>query len=487
MNYSVSHTSLDPLVETHLSLAEVLSSLSYALDLTSGQAVGHAQRACLIAMRLAREIGLPAAPEASLYQAMLLKDAGCSSNAARMFEIFGADDLDAKRAIRIMDWSSVTEAMKFAETYTLPAGSLLERAGRIQAIKTGLAPLTTALFQTRCSRGAQIARNLGLGEDSAQCIYCLDEHWDGCGAPHGLRGDAIPLLARIACLAQTLEVFVKTFGLGTAYEVVRARSGRWFDPELARAAHAFRQDDSFWRTVADDTRGALLRVPAGAAAQTITPERIDGVCEAFAQIVDAKSHFTGEHSTRVQACALSIAEGLGATGDRLTLIRRAALLHDIGKLAVPNTVLDKPGPLDATEWKAVRQHPLHTRRILSQITGFARLSEVAAAHHERLDGSGYCNGLRSSEIDQDMRILAVADVWDALSSHRPYREAMETEQVLAILDTQTHVALDPECVAVLKAQVRSGTLLPPVPPPVPETFALPVPDDEDDLLLPLAA
>ncbi len=459
-------------------MAEVLASLSYALDLTSGQSVGHAQRACLIAMRIAKEVGLPPAQATSLYQAMLIKDAGCSSNAARMFEIFGSDDIDAKRAIRIIDWSNVTEALKFAETYTLPEGSMLARARRIQSVSQGLGQHTRDLFEARCSRGADIARSLGLGEDAAQCILYLDEHWNGDGMPYGLRGDKIPLMARIACIAQTLEVFNTTFGLGMAYEVVRSRSGLWFDPELAQLVHTFRQDDRFWHTVTEQTRSSLLHMNVQAAAETISPSGIDSVCTAFSQIVDAKSRFTGEHSARVCACAVGIARAQGLDTERITLIRRAALLHDIGKLAVPNTILDKPGSLCADEWKVIQRHPIHTHKILGQITGFGRLAEVAGAHHERLDGSGYCNGLRATEIDQDMRIIAVADVWDALSSRRPYRPALPMDHVFSILDAHASIALDAGCIGTLKELVQGGAFPP-----------ASLPEEEDDLLqpLPLAA
>lgn len=467
----------EQLTEFPLSMAEVLSSLSYALDLTSGQSAGHAQRSCLIAMRIAREIGLPQCQQTSLYQAMLIKDAGCSSNAARMFEIFGSDDIDAKRAIRIIDWSNVTEALKFAETYTLAEGGLLARARRIQTVSQNLGTHTKDLFEARCSRGAQIARSLGLGEDAALTILYLDEHWNGGGMPYGLRGDKIPLLARIASIAQTLDVFSTTFGLGMAYEVLRERQTKWFDPALVAVAHSFRQDDVFWHAVKDNTRPSLLRMNNQAAAETISPGEIDNVCDAFAQIIDAKSRFTGEHSSRVRDCAVQIARAQGLDEDRVTLIRRAALLHDIGKLAVPNTVLDKPGPLGPEEWKVVHRHPIHTHKILGQITGFGRLADVASAHHERLDGSGYCNGLRASEIDQDMRIIAVADVWDALSSQRPYRPAMSIDHVFSILDTHASVSLDADCIAILKEVVSSGELQTPVP--------LAAAAEEDDLLQPL--
>ncbi len=429
-----------------LSLEDVLASLSYALDLTSGQVPGHTERSCLIALRLGAALGLGGDALQSLRQAMLLKDSGCSSNAARMFEIYGGDDIAAKYASKVTDWTNLIEAVKYAAGQTLPEAGLLARAQRMVKI-AGMGGIADQLMEARCSRGAQIALNLGLSPEAADGIKYLDEHWDGHGAPHHLAGEQIPLLARIACLAQTLEVFAKTFGLGPAYEMLRTRKGRWFDPALVQAAHSLRQDDAFWQSVRETPHETLLELDIEADATPATEERLDSVCEAFAQIVDAKSHFTGEHSSRVCEITMEIADGLGITGMRRTTLRRAALLHDIGKLAVPNTSLDKNGKPTDAEWECIRRHPYHTQQILAQIKGFERLTAVASAHHERLDGKGYFRGLDSTVLDMDMRAIAVADVFDALSADRPYRAAMPMRKVFAILDGD---ALDPQCVSILR-------------------------------------
>ena len=354
-----------------LSLAEILSSLSYALDLTSGQVPGHTERACLIGMRLAAALGLDEATMNSLYHALLMKDAGCSSNAARMFEIYGGDDIRANHAAKVVDWSRIVEAVKYAAAHALPESGLLARARRMLKI-AGMGGITDKIMESRCSRGAEIALSLGLGAEAAECIRYLDEHWDGQGAPYHLRGEQIPILARVACLAQTLEVFSTTFGPEPAYEMLHARAGRWFDPTLVHVADSFRRDDAFWYSVRESPHATLLGLDIEAAAQPATEERLDAVCSAFAQIVDAKSHFTGEHSSRVCEVSLEIADGLGITGQRRTTLRRAALLHDIGKLAVPNTILDKNGKPTEDEWACIRRHPYYTQQVLSQITGFER-------------------------------------------------------------------------------------------------------------------
>jgi HD-GYP domain-containing protein (c-di-GMP phosphodiesterase class II) len=429
-----------------LKMEEILLSLSYALDLTSGQVPGHTERSCLIALRIGAGLGLGSGDLHNLHHAMLLKDSGCSSNAARMYEIYGGDDIQAKYAAKVADWSNLVEAVKYAAGQILPEGSLLAKARQMLKI-AGMGSVADQLLQARCSRGAQIALGLGLSKDSADCIQYLDEHWDGHGGPHHLSGEQIPILARIAGLAQTLDVFLQTFGLGPAYEMLRTRRGRWFDPELVQIAHSFRQDDPFWYSVRETPQATLLDLDIQAETEPATEERLDSICEAFAQIVDAKSHFTGEHSSRVCEITMEIADGLGIAGKRRTTLRRAALLHDIGKLAVPNTILDKNGKPTDDEWACIRRHPYHTQQILSKIKGFERLTTVASAHHERLDGKGYFQGLDSSVLDMDMRAIAVADVFDALSADRPYRDAMPMAQVFGILDKDS---LDTKCVGILR-------------------------------------
>ena len=444
-------------LEPALRLEDVLSSLSYALDLTSGQVPGHTERSCLVALRLGAALGLGGDALQSLRQAMLLKDSGCSSNAARMVEIYGGDDIAAKYASRVVDWSNLIQAVKYAAGQALPESGLLARAQRLVKI-AGMGGIADQLMEARCSRGAQIALSLGLSREASDCIKYLDEHWDGHGAPYHLTGEQIPLLARIACLAQTLEVFAKTFGLGSAYEMLRTRQGRWFDPALVQVAHSLRQDDVFWHSVRETPHETLLELDIEAATTPATEERLDALCEAFSEIVDAKSHFTGEHSSRVCEITMEIADGLGITGRRRTTLRRAALLHDIGKLAVPNTILDKKGKPTDAEWDCIRRHPYHTQQILRQIQGFERLTAIASAHHERLDGRGYFQGLDSDVLDMDMRAIAVADVFDALSADRPYRAAMPMAKVFATLDSD---ALDPQCVSILRARYLPASDAPP--------------------------
>jgi HD-GYP domain-containing protein (c-di-GMP phosphodiesterase class II) len=306
------------------------------------------------------------------------------------------------------------------------------------------------MTRTRCDRGAQIAIQLGFGLPVAEAVRSLDEHWDGFGAPLGLKGNAIPILARILGLAQTLDVLVQAMGRDGGFRVMRKRSRRWFDPQVVAAAMSLEHDDAFWQTMDADARGRALELATPATVRTVGEAGIDSTCDAFASIIDAKSSFTASHSQRVTQYALELGEMLGFDDARLAVLRRAGLLHDIGKLGVPTSVLEKPGKLTDDEFGIVRSHPLNTERILSMIGGFGRVTAVAAAHHERLDGRGYHRGLPAEKLDTDMRILAVADVFDALSAERPYRGALPMTEVFSIMEREGDAALDQNLVGQLK-------------------------------------
>ena len=438
-----------------LTKAEILTALSRALDLVEGQPPGHAIRTCWIAMRIAQELGLSDEERDALYFAALVKDSGCSSNAVRIQSIFGADEIAVKRGVKTVDWSNPVLNTLYA-LRSIERGQGLGK--KLSGLKRALAEkdVMREVTETRCTRGAEIARLLGFSPLVSQAVLDLDEHWDGNGAARGLRGEEIGILPRILGLAQTMEVFVTNFGVPEAYRMLRRRERRWFDPELVKACRAFREDSEFWRGHAERTEMKTLEIPIAAAAQTVADAEIDAICEAFAQIVDAKSSFTAEHSTRVTGYAVELGEAFGFAPERLRTLRRAALLHDIGKLGVSNGILEKDGKLTDEEFAAVRLHPRFTWEILTPIRGFARLADIAAAHHERLDGRGYWRGLDASQLDLDMRILAVADVFDALSADRPYRGAMPREKVFAILEEESRAALDPECVRVLRERYLSG-------------------------------
>jgi putative nucleotidyltransferase with HDIG domain len=438
-----------------VALSEVLGALSYALDLTEGEPPGHALRATAIGMRLAERIGLGEEDRSSLFYALLLKDAGCSSNAARLSSLFAADDHVAKRAMKVTDWSKPGALAAYTWRNIEPGRGPLAKARRMRAI-THEDEVTREVIGTRCERGADIARMLELPEASAGAIRALDEHWDGTGHPAGLAGEEIPLLGRILCLAQTVEIFTRTTGPGGAMAMALKRAGRWFDPALVEALLGFRDDQAFWGPLSDPAV-----VPAAAAWEPddrivmADDRRLDRVAEAFARVIDAKSPYTARHSEQVAQWAVAIGEQLGIDAGGRRDLRRAGLLHDIGKLAVSNRILDKPGRLDPPELAVIREHPRHTQAILERVACFRPIVETAASHHERLDGSGYHRGLAAFDLSRPARVLAVADVYEALTAERPYRAAMPAEQALAIVRSDRGTGLCPAAVDALERAVAA--------------------------------
>ncbi len=440
-------------IRDSIRLSEIISALSYALDLTEGQPMGHSVRTCVIGMRIGEQMRLGIEDLSDLYYTLLLKDAGCSSNASRLFHIISADEIRAKRDVKLTDWTRVGwESLQYAISHVAPGLPFLERMQKLFQVAATQQQDSCTLVKIRCERGAVIAKQLGFSEDVAAGIYSLDEHWNGRGYPAGLRHEEIPIFSRIANLSQTLDVFLTARGPEAAIDAARRRSGRWFDPEMVKAAASLAGNGALWSGL--DNKDLIEKVMAlepEKRRMKATEDTIDNICTAFAEVIDAKSPFTYRHSAGVADAAVEIARWFNMSAKEQKLLRRAALLHDIGKLSVPNAILEKPAKLDGREWKVVKDHPYYTLQILKKIPGFDRLSEDAAAHHEKLDGSGYWRGWGADQMSRYARILAVADIFDALHAKRPYRDAMPLEKVFAILRQDAPHALDLPCVEALIA------------------------------------
>jgi HD-GYP domain-containing protein (c-di-GMP phosphodiesterase class II) len=439
-------------------VSEILSALSFALDLTEGQPMGHSLRSCLIGMRLGERCLLPVAEQRDLYYALLLKDAGCSSNASRVFSLFGGDEQLARAELVHVDWGNYLRAVRFGLALTVPGASWFDRARRVAAIAHQGPRVAAELVETRATRGAEIVERLGFGPGVAEGVRSLDEHWDGSGQPRGLSGEAIPMISRIMGLAQTLEVFTAVDGARTAVGVVKERAGRWFDPRLSAIASELEHELIRWRALDEpELRAEVQEREPGDAALLAGPGTLDRIAIGFAEVVDAKSPFTASHSYRMGELSVRVGARLGQSEIELASLRRAALLHDIGKLSVPNSILDKPGPLSGEEWEMVRLHPYYTLRILLHVRSFKQMAHIAASHHERVDGKGYFRGLKGTQIPLGAQILAVADQYDALTAARPYRPALPEETALRVMEADRGTGVREDCLDAL-AQVLDGEL-----------------------------
>lgn len=436
-----------------LQLSELISALSHALDITEGQPEGHCVRCCWIGMHIGRGLGLNDDDLWNLYYTLLLKDLGCSSNAARICELYLTDDLSFKRDFKTVG-DSLPQVLGFVLGHTGLKAPLAERFRSVLSIFRNGQDIAQELIATRCQRGAEIARLLRFPESVAAGIYSLDEHFNGQGRPQGLAGEAIPLYSRIALLAQVVDVFHTAGGRQAALDEVRGRAGGWFDPALVKVFDAVADDDAFWATLAaPDVMSAVLALEPASHVVELDDDYLDDIAAAFGQVVDSKSPYTSGHSARVALYTDLIAETLGLAPERRRWLKRGALLHDVGKLGVSNSVLDKPGKLDAEEWAAVQAHAAYTEAILIRIGAFAELAVVSAAHHERLDGKGYPRGLTAEQITLETRIITTADIFDAITAERPYRGAIPIPKTLEMMAENVGTAIDPVCFEALKQAI----------------------------------
>lgn len=415
--------------------AQLVAALSRALDLTEGEPMGHAIRTCWIGMAIGQALGLSTVERGELYYALLLKDAGCSANAQQVSEWFGTDDRAAKYALKSVNWSNLWHATRYAISQSKPGAPWWQRVQQMVSLGRRGPGAARELVEMRCRRGADVVRELGWVDIAPDAVLHLDEHWDGSGHPRGLQGTGIPVLGRILGLAQTIEMFWSRFGADGALQVARDRRGTWFDPELVDLFLALGQNTAFWQQLAAVTGpDAIARLdPAPSTISLTSLDQLLHIARVFGEIVDTKSSWTAMHSLRTARYAAGLADVMGLDRRLQEETLLAGFFHDLGKLGVSNLILDKPGPLDPDERKAIEQHPELTYHILEPITPLAAVASAAAAHHERLDGTGYYRGLAGDAIPQTGQIVAVADVFDALAHARPYRRQLGVDEVLAIM------------------------------------------------------
>ena len=439
---------------TELRLADLLAALSLTTDLAMGQPPEKAIRASVVATEVARHMGLPEPEVADVYYTTLLKHLGCTASSHEEIHVFGPDDLGMRRVAERTDVGSARELFELMRMTGRGAG-----AARVQYLAravTGGKQANDSIMRSVCEVAARMAERLGLGDAVGRALYESLERWDGKGAPRNLRGDDIALPARIAEPATQAVIFHRLGGTEAALAMVERRAGGWFDPAVAEA---FRMvGPALERLEATDPWAAVLAAEPEPV-RRIPAARLDAVVEAFADMVDLKTPFTLGHSSGVAELASAAAERLRMPEPEQ--VRRAALLHDLGRTAVGAGIWEKPGRLSTTEWESVRLHPYHTERILARSAVLEPLARVAGMHHERQDGSGYHHGASAAEVPAEARLLAVADVYQAMTEDRPHRAARTAEEASEVVTSEARAGrLDLECArAVLEAAGQTSPRL----------------------------
>ena len=412
-----------------LAPAEMVVALSRGLDLAEGRPMGHAHRVCYIALALGGSLELSDPALLALFYASLFHDLGVPLASVSLTGLTGGDDALFARA---------------------PLGSPESLAGErpplaFQAI--------VEAFHQHCHLGAEAAPPFGLTDDAGEAVRAHHEHWGGTGYPSGLAGREIPLLGRILAAADRMEslIWAEPSALAARRALLSALAGLSegvLEAALVQHAQELCRQDHFWLGLYDDSLAEALLSMKPAEETRRDKKHLVRLAEAFADVVDARSHYTVGHSRQVAAGAQRLAQALGLAHGHVESIRVAALLHDVGNLGVPARVLAKPDVLDVSEMQLLRLHPSHSRRVLDGLPGLEEMARWVEAHHERPDGRGYPEMLDDHEIAVEAKIISVANVYSALISKRPYRAALTREDAIKVLRGAGGGQLDPELVGV---------------------------------------
>jgi HD-GYP domain-containing protein (c-di-GMP phosphodiesterase class II) len=413
----------------HVRLAELLASLSLGIDLGFGQPMEHVLRQCLIALRLAERAGLDEDARAVVYYTALLVNVGCHTDAHEQAKWFG-DDIALKSDK--YDHELGSKRAMAAGMRRLGSGNPALQRFRIGlqfAISGHRAVADMVSHHAEMTRA--FAEQLELPEPVLDGVGAAYEQWDGRGWPGRLSGADIPIAARLAQIAEFVEVAHRVGGCDAAAELARKRSGTQFDPALSRLIAddgdlllAGLEDASTWDAVIDAE-------PALAA--LLSADRFDDALLTVANFIDLKSPYSLGHAPAVASLAAEAADRMGLPADEVRTVRRAGLVHDFGRLGISNAIWDKAGALGAGERERVRLCPYLTDRMLCQSKSLAPLGAIALQHRERLDGSGYPRGLSGGAIAIPGRILGAADAYQAMREPRPYRPPRSPEDAAAEL------------------------------------------------------
>jgi HD-GYP domain-containing protein (c-di-GMP phosphodiesterase class II) len=402
-----------------------VTTLSYAADLGLGQPMEHCMRQQVIALRLADLLGAEERDREATYYLGLLMNAYCHADAAEQARWFG-DEISFKGdAFEVLDMSTA-RMISLILRRVGSHGSGFQRVKRLATFPVSGYQQMLTFLTTHSTLGGQFAERIGL--DDAVCVAVRQayEQWDGKGQPNRLRGEQICLAARLVQLASPVEVFSRRHGVDAAVSIARRHQGTQFDPAVVDlfCRHAPELLDGLDQDASWD---AVLNAEPSLG-RWVDGSDLDHVLEAIADLVDLKSPYLAGHSRGVANLAGEAARGSGFATADIVILRRAALIHDLGRLGVSNAIWDKRGPPTETERERIRLHPYLTDRMMARVTSLSRSREIAARHHERLDGSGYPRGLTGASLTQSDRLLAAADVYHAMTEPRPHRALLDPDR-----------------------------------------------------------
>lgn len=410
-------------LEEGVRLAELVAGFSLATDLGLGQPMEHLLRAWLIAARLGERIGIEAEDRRSLYYVATLGWVGCVADTPEVATWFG-DDIAFRRDSFGVDRAGLS-MLGFALRH-VGMGAPTSHRVRLGAtlVATGGAAIQRGLM-SHCLTTARMAERLGLGIEVCEPLQQVFTRWDGKGVPTGIAGEGIFRTVRLFQLADSVEVSHRVGGVDAAVDLAQSWRGTQFDPSVVDAFCALSGEVLADLEEVNDW-DALIAQETGLQQQLVGDE-LDTALEAIADFTDLRSPSRAGHSRAVANLAAQAGQLCRLPADEVKRLRRAALVHDLGLHGIPATILEKPGPLNASEFERIRMRPYYTERMLARPSALSRLGAIAGLANERVDGSGYHRGLSGSAIPVTGRILAAADAYQAMIEPRPYRPALSAK------------------------------------------------------------
>ena len=441
---------LSPDIPSGVRLAELMGALSIATDLGMGQPLEFALHSCVVALRLGEQLGLDVQDLRAVYYQSLLRYIGCNFETRLLAAVFGDELLLRKDFIHVDTTSfdffrQMTAAIRSSHE-TLPPVQVLWSITRgfVEAAR-----FSKEFYESHCEIAERLAERLGFETTIATAIKQVYARWDGKGVPN-IKGEAIAPGMLIVSLAQDAVYAFQLGGTDAALNLVRQRKGSLYAPKHVEvfshhAEELLAGSDLNWAGVMDLEPGVH---------KVLSESEFDTACEVIADFTDLKSPYLLGHSPGVARVALSVARQFGLPEADILQIRRVGLLHDIGRVGVSAGIWGKQTPLSERDWEAIRLHPYHTERILARSPVLNAIGQIASMHHERLDGSGYHRGATSPILKSMARIVAVADVYQALTEPRPYRPALSAEEASIVVVNEARAnRLDGDVVNSLLAAV----------------------------------
>ncbi len=434
-------------------LAELMAALSIATDLGMGQPLESALCSCVVAMRLGEALNLDGETLRDVYYHALLRYIGCNADTYALAALLG-DELAVRRDFAALDPGRPPEVLGMAMHYLRQANAGDPTYRMAALVARGLLTLPRLMkesFAGHCEVAQRLAGRLGLAESLIVCLGQLYERWDGKGQPRGLKGEEVAPTVLLVTLAQDAVIWTRIGGLDAAVATVRKRSGGAYHPQMAErfceqapTILAGLDEEPTWESV--------LALEPGKR-DSLTHDEFDRSCEALADFADIKSPYTLGHSPGVAALAAGAGRRCGLLEADVTDLRRAGLLHDIGRVGVSAGIWGKEGTLSEREWEQVRLHTYYTDRVLARSAPLARLGALASQHHERMNGSGYHRGISGQALSPAARILAAADAYHAMTEPRPHRPALSPEEAAEQLRREVRTGrLDGDAVHAILAE-----------------------------------